>query len=77
VKAGKIDFKIDKQGIIHVSVGKASFTAEKIRDNAAEMLQVVAKLKPASAKGAYFRSVTLSTTMSPGLAIDTNTIAGT
>jgi large subunit ribosomal protein L1 len=77
VKAGKIDFKIDKQGIIHVSIGKASFSADKIRDNAAEMLQVVAKLKPASAKGAYFRSVTLSTTMSPGLAIDTNTIAGT
>jgi large subunit ribosomal protein L1 len=76
VKAGKIDFKIDKQGIIHVSIGKASFSAEKIRDNAAEMLHVVAKLKPASAKGAYFRSVTLSTTMSPGLTIDTNSIAG-
>jgi large subunit ribosomal protein L1 len=76
VKAGKIDFKIDKQGIIHVSIGKASFPADKIRDNAAEMLHVVAKLKPASAKGAYFRSVTLSTTMSPGLAIDPNTIAG-
>jgi large subunit ribosomal protein L1 len=76
VKAGKIDFKIDKQGIIHVSIGKASFSAEKIRDNAAEMLHVVAKLKPASAKGAYFRSVTLSTTMSPGLAIDPNSIAG-
>jgi large subunit ribosomal protein L1 len=76
VKAGKIDFKIDKQGIIHVSIGKASFSAEKIRDNAAEMLNVVAKLKPASAKGAYFRSVTLSTTMSPGLTIDTNSIAG-
>ncbi|MBL7858052.1 MAG: 50S ribosomal protein L1 [Cyclobacteriaceae bacterium] len=76
VKAGKIDFKIDKQGIIHVSIGKASFSADKIRDNAAEMLQVVAKLKPASAKGAYFRSVTLSTTMSPGITIDTNSIAG-
>lgn len=76
VKAGKIDFKIDKQGIIHVSIGKASFSADKIRDNAAEMLQVVAKLKPASAKGAYFRSVTLSTTMSPGITIDPNSIAG-
>ena len=76
VKAGKIDFKIDKQGIIHVSIGKASFSADKIRDNAAEMLHVVAKLKPASAKGAYFRSVTLSTTMSPGITIDTNSIAG-
>ncbi|NJM25274.1 MAG: 50S ribosomal protein L1 [Bacteroidia bacterium] len=76
VKAGKIDFKIDKTGIIHVSIGKASFSAEKIRDNAAEMIQTVAKLKPASAKGAYFRSITLSTTMSPGLTIDKNSIAG-
>jgi large subunit ribosomal protein L1 len=76
VKAGKIDFKIDKQGIIHVGIGKASFSADKIRDNAAEMINVVAKLKPASAKGAYFRSITISTTMSPGIAIDTNTIAG-
>jgi len=76
VKAGKIDFKIDKQGIIHVSVGKASFSADKIRDNAAEMINVVAKLKPASAKGAYFQSITLSTTMSPGIAVDTNSVAG-
>jgi large subunit ribosomal protein L1 len=76
VKAGKIDFKIDKQGIIHVSVGKASFSAEKIRDNVAEMINVVAKLKPASAKGTYFQSITLSTTMSPGIAVDTNSVAG-
>jgi large subunit ribosomal protein L1 len=76
VKAGKIDFKIDKQGIIHVSVGKASFSADKIRDNAAEMINVVAKLKPASAKGAYFQSITLSTTMSPGVSVDTNSVAG-
>jgi len=76
VKAGKIDFKIDKQGIIHVSIGKASFSADKIRDNAAEMIQTLAKLKPASAKGAYFKSITLSTTMSPGVSIDTNSIAG-
>jgi large subunit ribosomal protein L1 len=76
VKAGKIDFKIDKQGIIHVGIGKASFSADKIRDNAAEMINVVAKLKPASAKGAYFRSITISTTMSPGISIDTNSIAG-
>jgi large subunit ribosomal protein L1 len=76
VKAGKIDFKIDKQGIIHVGIGKASFSADKIRDNAAEMINVVAKLKPASAKGDYFRSITISTTMSPGIAIDTNSIAG-
>jgi large subunit ribosomal protein L1 len=76
VKAGKIDFKIDKQGIIHVGIGKASFSAENIRDNAAEMINVVAKLKPASAKGAYFRSITISTTMSPGITVDTNSIAG-
>jgi large subunit ribosomal protein L1 len=76
VKAGKIDFKIDKQGIIHVSVGKASFSADKIRDNAAEMINVVAKLKPASAKGTYFQSITLSTTMSPGVSVDTNSVAG-
>jgi large subunit ribosomal protein L1 len=76
VKAGKIDFKIDKQGIIHVGIGRASFSVEKIRDNAAEMINVVAKLKPASAKGDYFRSITISTTMSPGIAVDKNSIAG-
>jgi large subunit ribosomal protein L1 len=76
VKAGKIDFKIDKQGIIHVSVGKASFSADKIRDNVAEMINVVSKLKPASAKGTYIQSITLSTTMSPGISVDTNSVAG-
>jgi large subunit ribosomal protein L1 len=76
VKAGKIDFKIDKAGIIHVSIGKASFPADKIRDNALEMIQTIAKLKPASAKGAYFRSISLSSTMSPGIRIDASTIAG-
>lgn len=59
VKAGKIDFKVDKQGIIHVGIGKASFPIEAIRDNAAEMIQTLAKLKPSSAKGAYFKSITL------------------
>jgi large subunit ribosomal protein L1 len=76
VKAGKIDFKIDKTGIIHVSIGKASFSPEKIRENAMEMINVVAKLKPASAKGAYFKSISLSTTMSPGVKIDMGSIAG-
>jgi large subunit ribosomal protein L1 len=76
VKAGKIDFKIDKQGIIHVGIGKASFSPDQIRDNAAEMINVVSKLKPASAKGTYFRSITISTTMSPGISVDTNSIAG-
>lgn len=76
VKAGKIDFKIDKAGIIHVSIGKASFSAEKIRDNALEMIQTIAKLKPASAKGAYFKSISISSTMSPGIRIDASTITG-
>ncbi|MFM7327857.1 MAG: 50S ribosomal protein L1, partial [Bacteroidota bacterium] len=76
VKAGKVDFKIDKQAIIHASVGKASFTPEKIRDNVAELLNTVTRLKPASAKGEYIRSVTLSTTMSPGVAIDKSTLGG-
>jgi large subunit ribosomal protein L1 len=76
VKAGKIDFKIDKAGIIHVSIGKASFSPDKIRDNAMEMIHTIAKLKPASAKGTYFRSIAISTTMSPGIRIDAGSIAG-
>jgi len=76
VKAGKVDFKVDKQGIIHASIGKASFTPEKIRDNAAEVINTIAKLKPASAKGAYFRSISLSSSMSPGILIDKATVAG-
>jgi large subunit ribosomal protein L1 len=76
VKAGKIDFKIDKAGIIHVSIGKASFPADKIRDNALEMLQTIAKLKPASSKGVYFRSISLSSTMSPGIRIDASSLTG-
>jgi large subunit ribosomal protein L1 len=76
VKAGKVDFKIDKQGIIHASIGKASFTADKIKDNAAELIQMIAKLKPASAKGTYIQSISLSSTMSPGIRIDKSTIAG-
>lgn len=76
VKAGKIDFKIDKAGIIHVSIGKASFSSDKIRDNALEMIHTVAKLKPASAKGTYFKSIAISTTMSPGIKVDTSSIAG-
>lgn len=76
VKKGKIDFKVDKFGIIHTSIGKASFSPEKIKDNAMEMIQTVAKLKPTSAKGTYFRSINLSTTMSPAINIDKNSIAG-
>ena len=70
-KGGKIDFKVDKAGIIHASVGKASFDAQKIAENAAELLNTIVKLKPSSAKGAYVRSVCMSSTMSPGIAIDT------
>ena len=76
VKAGKIDFKVDKTGIIHTSIGKVSFDPQKIRENAAEMIQTVAKLKPASAKGTYFKSITISSTMSKGIAIDKSSIAG-
>jgi large subunit ribosomal protein L1 len=76
VKKGKIDFKVDKFGIIHTSIGKASFSPEKIKANALEMIQTVAKLKPSSSKGTYFRSINLSTTMSPAINIDKNSIAG-
>ncbi|MGK7390893.1 MAG: 50S ribosomal protein L1 [Candidatus Cyclobacteriaceae bacterium M2_1C_046] len=76
VKKGKIDFKVDKFGIIHTSIGKSSFTPEKLKDNAAEMIQTVAKLKPASAKGTYFKSINLSTTMSPAIKVDKSSIAG-
>ncbi|MGC4020686.1 MAG: 50S ribosomal protein L1 [Cyclobacteriaceae bacterium] len=74
VKAGKIDFKIDKQGIIHASIGKASFSPEKIKDNVAELINAVVKLKPASSKGTYLQSIALSTTMSPGIRIDSNSL---
>ena len=76
VKAGKVDFKIDKQGIIHASIGKVSFSPDMIRDNAAELISVVTKLKPASSKGAYFQSITLSSTMSPGITIDKASVGG-
>ncbi|MFN8417534.1 MAG: 50S ribosomal protein L1 [Cytophagaceae bacterium] len=76
VKAGKIDFKVDKFGIVHTSIGKSSFSPEKIADNAVEVLQTIAKLKPASAKGTYIKSITLSSTMSPGISIDKNSVVG-
>jgi large subunit ribosomal protein L1 len=69
-KGGKIDFKVDKAGIIHASVGKASFDAAKLAENANELLNTIVKLKPSSAKGAYVRSICMSSTMSPGIAID-------
>jgi len=76
VKGGKIDFKVDKTGIVHASIGKASFGAEKIYDNALELLQVISKLKPSSAKGTYFKSIHMSSTMSPGIQIETKSVAG-
>jgi large subunit ribosomal protein L1 len=76
VKGGKIDFKVDKTGIIHTSIGKASFAPDKIFENAVEFITTVAKLKPTSAKGTYFKSVSISSTMSPGIAIDTKSIPG-
>jgi large subunit ribosomal protein L1 len=76
VKAGKVDFKIDKQGIIHASIGKASFSADKIKDNAAELINTVVKLKPASSKGTYIQSISLSSTMSPGIIVDKNSVVG-
>jgi len=70
VKQGKIDFKVDKSGIIHTSIGKVSFEPQKITDNAREFISMVNKLKPAAAKGTYIRSLFLSSTMSPGIKID-------
>ena len=70
VKTGKIDFKVDKFGIIHTSIGKVSFTADKITDNAREFLHTLLKLKPAATKGTYLRSIYISSTMSPGIKID-------
>ncbi len=75
VKTGKIDFKVDKFGIIHTSIGKVSFDSQKIEDNARELLHTISKLKPASAKGTYFKSVYISSTMSPGISIDLNSIS--
>ncbi|MDN3725147.1 50S ribosomal protein L1 [Aequorivita sp. SDUM287046] len=71
VKAGKIDFKVDKTGIVHAAIGKASFDAEKIAGNARELLTTLVKLKPQAAKGVYIKSIFMSSTMSPGVQVDT------
>ncbi|MCP9746197.1 50S ribosomal protein L1 [Lacihabitans sp. CS3-21] len=76
VKAGKIDFKVDKTGIIHAGIAKVSFDAKKIADNANEIIQTLVKLKPSSAKGTYVKGIALSSTMSPGIQIDKSTIIG-
>ncbi len=74
VKAGKIDFKVDKYGIIHAGIGKVSFDSAKIKENAQELIQTLLKLKPTAAKGTYVKSIFLSSTMSPGIAIDTKSV---
>ena len=74
VKAGKIDFKVDKFGIVHTSIGKVSFSPEQIVDNANEFLSMIMKLKPSAAKGSYVKSIYLSSTMSPGLQIDAKSV---
>ena len=71
IKGGKIDFKVDKTGIVHASIGKASFSAEKIFENADELLKTILKIKPSTSKGTYIKSIFMSTTMSPGISIDT------
>ncbi len=74
VKAGKIDFKVDKTGIVHASVGKVSFDAKKIEENAAELLHIINKLKPSASKGTYMKSVAISSTMGPGIKVDPKSI---
>jgi len=75
VKAGKIDFKVDKTGIVHASVGKVSFDAQKLTENANELLQTIVKLKPSAAKGAYIKSIFLSSTMSPSVQVDSKSVS--
>lgn len=75
VKQGKIDFKVDKFGIVHTSIGKVSFTAEKIKDNANEFINTINKLKPVAAKGTYIKSIYLSSTMSPGIQVEPKSFA--
>ena len=74
VKQGKIDFKVDKKGIVHTSIGKISFTADQIKENAQAFINTLIKLKPSTAKGTYIKSVYLSSTMSPGIKVDTKSV---
>lgn len=75
VKAGKIDFKVDKAGVVHAVIGKASFEAQKLTENANELIQTLVKLKPSTAKGTYVKSIHVSSTMGPGIKVDTR-VAG-
>ena len=74
VKQGKIDFKVDKSGIVHTSIGKVSFTVDQIRENAKEFIATIIKLKPTTAKGTYIKSIYLSSTMSKGIKIDPKSV---
>ena len=74
VKAGKIDFRVDKNGIIHTAIGKVSFTAEQINENAVELINTIIKLKPQALKGTYIKGISLSTTMSPGIDVDVKSV---
>lgn len=76
VKKGKIAFKIDKFGIIHASIGRVSFSGEQIKDNAQELIVTLSKMKPSSAKGNYFKSISMASTMSPGIPVDSKSISG-
>ena len=75
VKQGKIDFKVDKTGIVHASIGKVSFAADAMRDNAKEFISTLIKLKPATSKGTYIKSIYLSSTMGPGVKVDPKSVA--
>lgn len=74
VKSGKIDFKVDKYGIIHAAIGKASFEVEKLSENAQELIQTIMRLKPSAAKGTYVKSIHISSTMSPGVKVETKSV---
>ncbi len=76
VKSGKIDFKVDKYGIIHASVGRVNFNAEQLFENVKELINVVQKLRPASTKGTYMKNITISSSMSPGIKVDVKTVPG-
>jgi large subunit ribosomal protein L1 len=76
LKAGRVEFRVDKTGIIHTTVGKVSFTAEKLKDNVLALMDVIIRAKPASSKGTYLKSVAISTTMGPGIKLDPNVLRG-
>jgi large subunit ribosomal protein L1 len=74
VKGGKIAFKVDKAGIVHASIGRVSFSAEKIAENSSELLNAIIKLKPSSSKGTYLKGVSMASTMSPGISLETKSL---